>query len=610
MTRAVAGILAAIVFSASGQSTYRCTTVVAPITIDGELDSAEWGDAQPMELGAYLQPLVSDMQQGLLSQQQLLAYRDRVVYAKMLWDNDALYLGFWADNPWVWNELSGDDAEGYFRENTLEWFIDPDGNGLDYIEFNFSTGGDISDALIFEPNKGGFVFDLDGVQTAARTHGTRCGSIGGGGCNADTDTGWALEVRLPFPSSFLVDSFSADRFWPDTLAVLEQSAPPPLTAASIENWETLAAVIADSSPAVTAAMLLEQLDSAAAARLRDEDAVDAELRDSLLAALNRLVQDVTLFARHSATIALRDTIAGLAPVRTTVRTPLRMESLLTFSATATPAWPLGDSATAVTYGNLKRDPSRAPETTFVAGCPLPDTIVEYLVDTVMFEAGGQTARLLGQLAGRAALVEETPGSYTLGPDLASIDTVELMWLNLALLQDLLLPTVVRHTDALRAALLRPVSIMGEQPLPPSSGDQWRMNLHCLATRPCSTYQVTYTWANVNDVGKEYHQTNLFGTLEFVGSPAAVTRGAVPLSGRRLLELHRAGQGAMVVRLSPGNRAEAVHVSLHAPNGRQVAAARLGQNAPAAWRLDGLTAGVYIVHARSAGTSYRSTFIVE
>ncbi len=610
MMRAWVVLLTAIVCGAAGQSTYRCTTVVAPIVVDGELDSAEWGDAQPMALTAYLQPLVGDMQQGKLSQQQLLAYRDRVVYAKMLWDSDALYLGFWADNPWVWNELAGDDAEGYFRENTLEWFIDPDGNGLDYIECNFSTGGDISDALIFEPNKGGFDFDLDGMDAAARVHGTRCTCIGGGGCNADTDSGWALEVKLPFPSSLLADSASADLFWPDTLDALERNVPPPLTAASIENWELLSTVVADSAPSVVASMLAEQLDSAAAARLRAEDAVDAQVRDSLLAALNRLVTDVTLFVRHSAAIAVRDTVAGLGPVRMTIRTPLRMEDTLTVSDTTAPAWPLGDSLATVTYEHLEPDLSRQPETTFVAGCPLVDTIVEYLVDTVVLKAGGQTGRLLEQLATDGALVENSDSTYGLGNELVSVDSARLMWLNLALLQDLLLPSVVRHIDALRSACRRPIAIMGQQPLPPAPGNQWRTNLHCLATRPCSTYQVTYTWANVNDVGTAYHQTGLFGTIEFVGSPAGAVRNTHVVPNERMLHMRRIGRNRILVRLAGGPDRHTVRVSVHTLGGRLVAASALGPDARAAWRVRCLTPGVYILRARAAGASYRYPFIIE
>lgn len=603
-------IMHAALSTVMAQDAYRCTTATAPIVVDGTLDSGEWASAPVMHLQVYLAPLATDMQQGILSQQEVLAYRDRQVHARALWDADALYLGFWADNPRVWNELSGNDAEGYFKENTLEWFIDPDGDGKDYLEFNLSTAGDVSDALLFEPNAGGFGFDVSGVEVATRVHGTGCASIEGSGCNADVDTGWSLEMRLPFGGTITDDTVPVERYWPDTLAVLQQSAPPPLAEGSVEDWTLFGQLLDDSVPEVPASVLYEALGAEAAEQVRTDGTDDAAAGDSLLAALNRIVADIGVFARYSSRIVLVDTLEATDPVVVRYRTALGMSSTKSYDGTVEPAWPLNGWAGTTHWEPLRADTLNGPDTTYVTGCPLVDTVVEYYLDTVVFSLSGMLMRVLGELVAAGALTAGTDGAYELTSTLTTADSVALQWLHVAMLEEVLFPGAVEHTTALRRMRSTAIDIAGGRSLPPNSGDQWNMNLYCLATRPCSTYQVTYTWANVNDIGTEYHQPSLFGTLEFVGTPAGVSsrprRAGV---GYGVQVLSRSGN-QMVIRVQTPLSVEPHRVSILASDGRQLSQVSMDGGTDAVRvALPGLASGLYVVQVHGCGTSYRQAVLV-
>jgi hypothetical protein len=103
---------------------YTCYRVREPIAIDGHLDKAAWQRAPQS-------PRFVDVVTG-----RPALYGTR---AAALWDDEALYIGFWIEEPFVQAELTERDAL-IFYENDVEVFID---GGDCYYEFEINALGTI-----------------------------------------------------------------------------------------------------------------------------------------------------------------------------------------------------------------------------------------------------------------------------------------------------------------------------------------------------------------------------------------------------------------------------------------------------------------------------------
>jgi hypothetical protein len=99
---------------------YVCRRAVGPIRIDGRLDEASWRTAPRS-------PRFVDMITGRA------AFFD--TRAAALWDDEAFYVGFWVEEPFVEARLAERDAT-VFQENDVEVFID---GGDCYYEFEVNA---------------------------------------------------------------------------------------------------------------------------------------------------------------------------------------------------------------------------------------------------------------------------------------------------------------------------------------------------------------------------------------------------------------------------------------------------------------------------------------
>lgn len=153
-----------------------------PITIDGKLSESGWQDAADT--------------------------KDFVIYtdgsapifptkAKMLWDNDYLYVAFIMTDRDVWGKMTswhtGDPC--LCLEEVAEVFIDPDGDGYNYIEIEVNPLKTVMDLTMSKEygsgGKGDFDWNLNGLKIGVWVDGTLNDST-------DVDKKWVCELAFPF----------------------------------------------------------------------------------------------------------------------------------------------------------------------------------------------------------------------------------------------------------------------------------------------------------------------------------------------------------------------------------------------------------------------------
>lgn len=196
-------------------ATYTCYRAVGPITIDGKLDEPSWRRAP--KSNAFVDIVTGEP-----------AWFDTRV--ALLWDDDCLYFGFWAEENDVWATLTERDSKIY-EENDLEIFI----AGRDaYYEFEINALNTVYEVFwiwkdIFHPGSiyyGRPEFDrsaqrtmmLDGVGGHVHPRGERWGFLdwdlpclrsavnidGIVNSRTKTDRGWTAEIAIPWSSLALL----------------------------------------------------------------------------------------------------------------------------------------------------------------------------------------------------------------------------------------------------------------------------------------------------------------------------------------------------------------------------------------------------------------------
>lgn len=162
---------------------YTCHHIDSSIKIDGKLDEAVWKSA------SWSSSFV-DIEGGVKSKPK---YDTRF---KMVWDNEALYIAAKLIEPNIWSTVSKRDEVIYW-DNDFEVFIDPNGNGKCYFEYEMNAQNTPWDLLLTKPYyQGGTYlngFDIKGLQNAVHIQGTLNDP-------SDIDEYWTVEIRIPFKS--------------------------------------------------------------------------------------------------------------------------------------------------------------------------------------------------------------------------------------------------------------------------------------------------------------------------------------------------------------------------------------------------------------------------
>lgn len=160
---------------------YDAHRAVSPLQIDGKLDDGAWKNAPWTGLFVDIE--------GDAKPKPRFATR-----AKMLWDDQYLYIAADLAEPDVWATLTEHDAV-IFHDNDFEVFLNPTGDTLNYFEFEINalnTGWDLFLPRPYrqqgKPDNG---WEIPGLKTAVHVNGTL-------NKPGDQDAGWQVELAFPW----------------------------------------------------------------------------------------------------------------------------------------------------------------------------------------------------------------------------------------------------------------------------------------------------------------------------------------------------------------------------------------------------------------------------
>jgi hypothetical protein len=160
---------------------YLCHFTDGPMRVDGRLDEPAWARA----------PWTANFVDIQGPGKPAPAFRTR---AKLLWDDEYLYIGAELAEPHVWATLTNHDAV-IFQDPDFEVFIDPDGDTHNYYEFEMNalnTGWDLFlDKPYQDEGTAHNEWEIPGLKTAVHVQGTLNNP-------ADIDQGWTVEIAFPW----------------------------------------------------------------------------------------------------------------------------------------------------------------------------------------------------------------------------------------------------------------------------------------------------------------------------------------------------------------------------------------------------------------------------
>ncbi|MEY2949461.1 MAG: carbohydrate-binding family 9-like protein [Saprospiraceae bacterium] len=163
---------------------YICYQAIDEIIIDGELNEQSWENA---EWTADFQDIEGDLKPKP-------PFRTR---AKMLWDEHYFYFAAELEEPHIWATIKERDAV-MFKNDDFEIFLDPDGDGILYLEYEMNANNAVWDLLMLTPYRARtglphYVqsWDIRGLQSAVKIKGTLNDP-------SDLDTSWIIEIAMPW----------------------------------------------------------------------------------------------------------------------------------------------------------------------------------------------------------------------------------------------------------------------------------------------------------------------------------------------------------------------------------------------------------------------------
>ena len=160
---------------------YACKRTAPAPVIDGRLDDPAWRKAA---WSGYFVDIQGAAKPGP-------RFHTRM---KMLWDERYLYIAAEMEEPHLWATYRQHDAV-IFHENDFEVFLDPDGDTLDYFEFEINVLNTGWDLHLNKPyrmkGKADNGWEMPGLLTAVHAEGTVNDA-------RDVDRGWSVEMALPW----------------------------------------------------------------------------------------------------------------------------------------------------------------------------------------------------------------------------------------------------------------------------------------------------------------------------------------------------------------------------------------------------------------------------
>lgn len=175
------GFVASLLCAGELPKRYFCRRSAGPIRIDGRLDDPAWRRAPWTDRFVDIEG----------PRKPTPRFRTRV---KMLWDNAYFYVAAELEEPHVWATLTQHDSV-IFHDNDFEVFIDPNGDRLEYYEFEINALNTGWDLFLPRPYKDGGQarneWEIPGLKTAVQVRGSLNDP-------RDRDRGWSVEIAFPW----------------------------------------------------------------------------------------------------------------------------------------------------------------------------------------------------------------------------------------------------------------------------------------------------------------------------------------------------------------------------------------------------------------------------
>lgn len=160
---------------------YVCCRAPQPPIINGRLDQPVWQRA----------PWTEDFVDIEGEARPAPRFRTR---AKLLWDDECLYVGAELEEPHVWATLTEHDSV-IFLDPDFEVFIDPDGDNHSYFEIEINALSTEWDLRLVKPYRDGGPalneWEIPGLRAAVHIDGTINDP-------RDTDRGWSVALAFPW----------------------------------------------------------------------------------------------------------------------------------------------------------------------------------------------------------------------------------------------------------------------------------------------------------------------------------------------------------------------------------------------------------------------------
>jgi hypothetical protein len=155
---------------------YTCYRAARPITVNGELGDPSWAKAPAVEF------VLADT--GARPKQRTTA--------KLLWDDQYLYIAFHCEDSDIWGTTTERDQDIYNQE-VVEVFIDDDCDDYSYIEIEVSPLNAVLDLFMLNRNgqtRGLWDWDSEGMRTAVVVDGDPVH-------HGRNDRSWTVEIAIP-----------------------------------------------------------------------------------------------------------------------------------------------------------------------------------------------------------------------------------------------------------------------------------------------------------------------------------------------------------------------------------------------------------------------------
>ena len=160
---------------------YKCTKADRLLELDGFMSDPLWKTV----------PWTDDFIDITGDKKLKPRFRTRV---KMAWNSEYFYIAAKLDEPHVWGTITKKN-EIIFNDNDFEVFIDPDGDSLNYYEFEINALGTIWELNLPKPyGEGGIPIlgcNMEGLIS-------KVGVLGSLNDPTVKDDGWIVEIAFPW----------------------------------------------------------------------------------------------------------------------------------------------------------------------------------------------------------------------------------------------------------------------------------------------------------------------------------------------------------------------------------------------------------------------------